>query len=127
MEAALKQFTKSLRGGTNTMLILGALVAEEGPVHGYQVMKMIKEYSEGEIDLKDASVYPVLKRYEKQGIVESQWGAGAKPHSPVRRYYEVTDVGRELFATFLNRWQSHHQVIVDVLTQFGLSEYEVKA
>lgn len=66
----------------------------ERPMYGYEVAKALKErfgFSPARI-----TVYTVLYRMEREGLLESEYRGGL-PGSVWRRYYKVTRKGEELF------------------------------
>lgn len=60
----------------------------EGPKHGYQLMKEMKDRSGGLYEASAGSVYPTLQQLEDEGLIESKRDDG-------RRVYELTDSGRK--------------------------------
>ncbi len=66
-----------------------------GDNYGYVISKNVQEITRGELELKEATLYTTLRRLENSGMIESYWGnenVGAR-----RRYYHLTEKGRELF------------------------------
>lgn len=58
--------------------------------------------------LPSGTVYPALRRMEQGGLVVSQWedeAAAQREGRPARKYYEVTDEGREVLAEALKRYR----------------------
>jgi len=53
----------------------------EGPKHGYQIMKEMKERSGGTYRASPGSVYPTLQQLENEGLVSSQMEEGRRVHS----------------------------------------------
>ena len=47
-------------------------VLRGGPAHGYAIIATLRERSDGEFDLAEGTVYPVLHRLERAGVVESE-------------------------------------------------------
>jgi DNA-binding PadR family transcriptional regulator len=77
------------RSNRRTLLILWTLQAA-GPITGFGVMKVT--------DLSFGTAYAILARCEQQGLVTSDWET-PEPHPdgrPRRRYYEITDTGRDI-------------------------------
>jgi DNA-binding PadR family transcriptional regulator len=70
-----------------SVLILAALTAE--PLHGYGVMRAVKELSEGEITLRAGTLYAALDRLSEEGLlaVDREEVVGGR----LRRYYRMTD------------------------------------
>ncbi|WP_460915637.1 PadR family transcriptional regulator [Plantactinospora veratri] len=71
------------------LLLLGAL-RRAGPAHGYALIAALRDRSEGTFDLPEGTVYPALHRLERDGLVSSEWDAGA---SRRRRVYRLTPLG----------------------------------
>jgi PadR family transcriptional regulator len=49
-----------------------------GTVHGYALITSFRGSSEGAFDLPEGTVFPVLHRFERDGLVSSEW----QPHPP---------------------------------------------
>ena len=71
------------------LLVLTAL--KTGPTHGYSIIRAIRDRSDGEFELLEGSLYPVLHRLERDRLVASSWSnvAGRK-----RRVYTLSRKGR---------------------------------
>src|ERR671921_2783741 len=83
---------RELKKGSTEMLIM-ALV-EDRPRHGYEIAKLIGERSDGVLQFHVASLYPLLYRLEKRGLIEGNWVE--RPSQRRRRFYKLTDAGREI-------------------------------
>jgi len=73
--------------GGEVRLALLSLLAE-GPKHGYQLMKELKERSGGMYRASAGTVYPTLQMLEDEGLIELD------AESP-KRAYKITDAGQE--------------------------------
>lgn len=74
-----------------TALILQAL--ERGYRHGFDIMEVA--------GLPSGTVYPALRRLEKEGLVSARWEdeeAARAGNRPARRYYELNQFGEEFLA-----------------------------
>jgi DNA-binding PadR family transcriptional regulator len=79
------------------LLILGIIRA--GDIHVYELNKFLEEHAEGVISLKRSTVYSLLERMEKQGLIrhyEAQVG-----NRPTRRVYALTEAGEGEFQRLL--------------------------
>ncbi len=79
------------------LLILGIIRA--GDIHVYELNKFLEEHAEGVISLKKSTVYSLLERLEKQGLIrhyETQVG-----NRPTRRVYALTETGEVEFQRLL--------------------------
>jgi PadR family transcriptional regulator, regulatory protein PadR len=92
------------------LLILSAL--RSGPGHGYAIIRLLRDLSNGEIDLLEGSIYPALHRLEAGGLVSSSWSteAGRK-----RRVYKLTARGRAALADQTREWRGFEHALNVVL------------
>jgi PadR family transcriptional regulator, regulatory protein PadR len=84
------------------MLIL-ALV-EDRPRHGYEIAKQIQQRSEGVLQFHVASLYPLLYRLEKRGLISGRWVE--KPGQRRRRFYKLTAEGQKILAEQRRTWKA---------------------
>jgi len=76
------------------------IIAERGPIHGYGIRRVLEEVSGGRVRPSESTVYDTLKRLERMGLVESFWGE-SPVGGPMRKYYRVSEKGREVLARVL--------------------------
>jgi DNA-binding PadR family transcriptional regulator len=84
-----------LSRGEFGLLILALLGRRE--MYGYEIVAELRRASEGAIDLPEGTVYPALRRLERDGLIGGHWvdvGSGA----PRRRYYKLTLDGERALA-----------------------------
>jgi PadR family transcriptional regulator PadR len=91
-----------LRGNTDSLLLF--LINENGQTYGYRLIKEIEERSQGYFRFREGTVYPALRKLENDGLVQGEWKK--LPSGQERRYYTITDHGRELLQKKLDMWQS---------------------
>jgi DNA-binding PadR family transcriptional regulator len=77
------------------LAILGLL--KERPMHGYQLNRELSEQLGGLSRVSYGSLYPSLRRLERQGAIVSQAGTGARR----KTVYAITDEGERLFLELL--------------------------
>ena len=78
------------RGGLLPLLVLH-FVAKE-PCYGNQLIERIGELTSGALTVNPNTMYPLLRQLEARGLIEGQW---EHPERRSRRYYSITDQGRE--------------------------------
>jgi transcriptional regulator len=93
-------FDRELKKGSAELLILS--LVEHRPRHGYEISKLIEERSGGALKFNVASFYPLLYRLEKRGFIEGRWVEKAGQRR--RRYYRVTQQGKEALKQQRNTW-----------------------
>ena len=88
-----------LRGVVEILLLF---IIGELPIHGYELARELERRSEGYFNLTASTLYSALRRLESKGLVSSSWQLVAKQR---RRYYELTEKGRQILAEELAQWQ----------------------
>jgi PadR family transcriptional regulator, regulatory protein PadR len=99
-----------LRGHTDT-IILGLL--QDGDKYGYEITKLVSESSDHLYELKEATMYSSLKRLEKDDYITSYWGDESQGGR--RRYYRVTESGRELYKSNKRQWDYAKRILDKLL------------
>jgi PadR family transcriptional regulator, regulatory protein PadR len=87
--------------GSTEFLIL-SLVEREAR-HGYQLSKLIESRSRGVVRLYVASLYPMLYRLEKRGLIAGRWVEKAGQRR--RRFYRITPAGCEVLDRQRRGWR----------------------
>jgi len=93
--------------GSAELLVLSLL--EDQPRHGYDISKLIQIRSGGALQFHVTSLYPLLHRLEKQGLVEGLWVEKADQRR--RRYYSLTTPGRNMLRSKQKSWKDFVAVI----------------
>ena len=91
---------KEVKRGSTEMLIL-ALV-EERQRHGYEIAKLIEQRSDGVLQFHVASLYPLLYRMEKRGLIKGTWIE--KPGRRRRRFYKLMPEGKRALNEQRQTW-----------------------
>jgi len=91
-----------LRGNTEALLLF--LVNEMGDTYGYELIKEIGRRSEGFFHFKEGTVYPSLRKLENEGLLQGKWHE--MPNGQERRYYRITEKGKEALKKKLAVWES---------------------
>ena len=77
--------------------------------YGYEINKSVQEKSGGKYELKEATLYSAFRRLENGQMIRSYWGdetTGAR-----RRYYSITESGRQTFHQSLSDWEKAKALI----------------
>ena len=80
-----------LRKGILELAVMGVLYHERH--YGYSLVRVLSE--RGSISLKEGTIYPILARLDRDGLVGSEWVESDQ--GPPRKYYALTASGRQLF------------------------------
>ncbi len=94
------EWTAELKKGSIQLCLLALLAGERK--YGFQLIKELRERSDGFFDVKEGTLYPALRRLEERGFVRSEWverDAGVP-----RKYYTLTARGRAALAEATRVW-----------------------
>ena len=83
------------------LLLLGALSTRE--MYGYELVADLRRRTDDVIDLPEGTVYPLLRRLERRGLVSGHWVE--TDGGPRRRYYRLTQEGERALATGRREWR----------------------
>ena len=95
-----------IRGHTDT-IVLRILLDEDS--YGYEIYKTIHEKSNQLYELKEATLYSSFRRLEKEGYIQSYWGDESQGGR--RKYYKITDEGKELYKQNKQDWEITQNII----------------
>jgi len=85
-----------LRRGT---LVLSVLSQMKEPKYGYALVQGLEEKG---VSIDPNTLYPLLRRLEKQGLLQSEWETGGtKP----RKYYRRTEYGNQIYRELKSQWE----------------------
>ena len=98
---------RELKRGSAELLILSLLEAR--PRHGYELSKLIKARSRGNLTFHIDSLYPLLYRLEERNWIKGRWVEKAGERR--RRYYKVTTEGRKVLAQQRKTWAAFVEAV----------------
>ena len=99
-----------LKKGTTAFLILSLLEVE--PRHGYELSKLIESRSRGVVTIYAASLYPLLYRMEREGLIDGRWVE--KPGERRRRYYTLTPAGARQLEAERRGWTAFVRAVAQI-------------
>ena len=114
MNVADKKFRKELNAGITALILLNTLNNTEKAMYGYQIASLVGEDQEGEPLIKQGTLYPVLHSLEDNGLLKSEVEPSIT--GPPRRYYTITEAGREALARWTKTWQRTRNFVDSMLT-----------
>lgn len=101
--SGLKQ---ELRRGTLILLVLSQLRED---MYGYSLVKQLNDH---DIPMDANTLYPLLRRLEGQGLLESRWDtAESKP----RKYYKITENGLAVLEKTTAYWRNFSENVEELL------------
>ena len=103
-----EKLTQELRRG---ILVLATLSQLHEARYGYA---LIDELSRRGLEIDQGTLYPLLRRLEEQGLLDSEWNVeGSRP----RRYYQISTSGMDLLHKLTEEWQELVGVMEELLFQ----------
>ena len=77
---------------------------------------LIEQLAKRGLEIDQGTLYPLLRRLEDQGLLESQWNTeGSHP----RRYYIISPRGDQLLQTLAAEWEQISAVMANLLKEEG--------
>src|ERR1700685_1267072 len=77
-------------------------VLGRGPLHGYAIAAQLRERSEGVLDVAEGTLYPVLHKLEKDGLIQSRWEV---VNGRRRRVYAASPAAGGAVRERFDRWR----------------------
>lgn len=102
---------QNLTKSCNEALILASLT--DGAKHGYQIALDISEKSGGMFGFNHGTLYPILHKLEKEGLIQGQWDSKGKGRK--RKNYTLTSKGKKYATDQRKAWQQFIEYFSDTL------------
>jgi PadR family transcriptional regulator PadR len=96
-----------IKRGSAELAVLAVLA--EGPLHGYEIAKRIREHTGGVVTFDVAALYPVLYSMETRGWVQAHWEE--TPSGRRRRCYRLTTEGKRRLQPLRREWREFFQAL----------------
>jgi DNA-binding PadR family transcriptional regulator len=91
------------------VLQIAVLALMRERTYGYQLGK---DLAANGLETEEGTLYPILRRLEEQGLVQSSWDTeGSRP----RKYYQITSDGEGTLANLLAHWRRIHGALEGVI------------
>jgi DNA-binding PadR family transcriptional regulator len=98
----LAKLEAELRRGVVVLAVLSRL---RTPQYGYSLRQALDA---GGMPIEEGTLYPLLRRLEANGVLESAWNTdGAAP----RRYYWLSEEGQRLYRAMSETWRRQVSVL----------------
>jgi DNA-binding PadR family transcriptional regulator len=105
---ALGKLELELRRG---VVVLATLSQLRAPRYGYELRQALAEKG---MPIEEGTLYPLLRRLETQGLLQSEWKI---EDGPPRRYYALNADGRKLLDKLTDTWQGMNDAMVRLLNE----------
>ncbi|MBT8149430.1 MAG: helix-turn-helix transcriptional regulator [Gammaproteobacteria bacterium] len=102
----LDRYRQELRRGAIVLAVLAQLRKEH---YGYSLRKSLA--SRG-LPIDEGTLYPLIRRLEKQGLLDSEWRMEANRK---KRFYQLNATGKRLLRALAKEWQAMNENINQIL------------
>lgn len=96
----MADFSKDLIAASTIPFILSIL--SKGDDYGYSLIKKVNDISDGALNWKEGSLYPVLSKLESQGHIKSYYKVF---NNRKRKYYSINKKGASRLKDLANQWR----------------------
>ena len=111
MEAEqLEKLKQELRRG---VLVLAVLMQLQQEHYGYSLRKALQASG---LEIDEGTLYPLVRRLEKQGLLTSEWREETKRK---KRFYQLSDSGKQALDAMQNEWRALNQNIENIFKGDG--------
>jgi len=101
---------QELRRGTLMISVLSQLME---PQYGYSLVTVLADRG---VDIDAGTLYPLLRRLEKQGLLASQWDTDeARP----RKYYLLSEIGKDVYGRLCTEWRKMTNIMEGLIDGGG--------
>ncbi len=107
----------TIKMGLSKFFILRVL--HHGPMHGYDIARLVERTTNGCCSPTEGTIYPVLREFEAGGFVTAtEEVVGGRQ----RRVYALTDAGRAAFRVALDAWMEATAALQDTGRAFAAAD-----
>lgn len=104
----MNAFLIELKRGTLTLAVLSQL---KYPEYGYSLLEKLLQQN---LPMESSTLYPLLRRLEKQGILDSEWDT---TETRPRKYYKRSSFGDEIYHALVKEWMQTVQIMDDIIEE----------
>jgi len=105
-DAVLENLRMELRRGGLVLAVLGALKTEQ---YGYTLRKALADLG---LEIDEGTLYPLLRRLESQGLLDSQWREEDKRN---KRFYRLSPGGKAILKQLTAEWKALNASLGEIL------------
>ncbi len=93
----VENLKSELRRGTQILAVLNQLKSEQ---YGYSLLQSLVDQG---INIEAGTLYPLLRRLESQGLLNSQWDTS---ETRPRKYYALSEAGDAIYKQLRREWKT---------------------
>lgn len=117
----IKNWLTQIKKGYLDLCIL-TMVRELGQAYGFQLISTLEEL---EIPIKEGTLYPLLSRMTKDGLLQARWDTENINGHP-RKFYSLTSLGNKTLVAMYDQYQEMYETL-DKINRFGGKDGKAKA
>lgn len=92
-----ERLNSEIRRGALVLAVLGQLITEQ---YGYSLRKRLADKG---LAVEEGTLYPLIRRLEKQGLLCSEWREDGKRK---KRFYQLSILGEEVYQVLADDWRT---------------------
>jgi DNA-binding PadR family transcriptional regulator len=93
--------SQELARGTVMPIVLSLL--HEQPMYGYELVKTVNDRTNGILQWKEGTLYPLLHKMQAQRLIKAEWQT-SEDTGKDRKYYFITPKGEKLLSESKSQW-----------------------
>ncbi|WP_128893892.1 PadR family transcriptional regulator [Longirhabdus pacifica] len=93
-------------------------IIDKETVYGYELSQKLQLF--GLNDVSEGSIYPILLRLQKEGLIKGEMRAS--PSGPKRKYYQLTNDGEKALLEIQEEWRNIQKPVDKLLNRGMLDE-----
>lgn len=103
----MKEIGKDLIAASLASMVL--MILARGESYGYDIIQQLKQRSNGELEIAEGTLYPVLKKMEEKEWILADWKTAENGRN--RRYYSISPTGKKQLKEQISQWDFVHELI----------------
>jgi len=100
------KYEQDLRRGVLVLAVLSQLRTSQ---YGYSLRQALADQG---MPIEEGTLYPLMRRLEAQGLLDSEWQVDG---GPPRRYYRLSEAGSDVYGSLTSSWGSLASVMEKLL------------
>ncbi|MHA1942487.1 MAG: PadR family transcriptional regulator [Candidatus Hodarchaeales archaeon] len=116
LSSNVRNWERDLRRGLLQLMVLLLIRLRTQEAHGYGLIKILQKTN---ISLKAGTVYPLLKRMEKEGLISSILAEDIESPGMPRRLYTITELGEKMIESMMRKYSSYDESIKHWYTEIS--------
>lgn len=92
-------------------LVLSVLLMTASEMYGYA---LVQDLQKAGIDVEQNTLYPLLRRLEKQDMLESSWNTD---ENRPRKYYRITETGKAVRGQLIQKWKQLNDSVMTLIQE----------